>query len=300
MIDTRHDRLTHSRALFYALTGYAVWVLHDICTKTLGMAGIPPTEIIGFIGVGGMLSLPLFGNRLGHWQDLAPKRPFYLMSSAGLAVAGTLCNIVAVRHLPFTSFYTIVFSGTIINSVMAALFLHEPLHGKKLIAILGGFLGVLIAINPFVEKSSGEMIGYFAGGFSVIANSVATLRLRVATKSDNLLSMMFTWYLIAMICGFGIAMPDFVTPQPWQAALLMVAGFLSLFGRILVFHAMKFTDVANVMQCNYSQIIWAAIAGYFIWHQFPTLHMAAGAVLIITSGLVIADHARKRDSAVKA
>ncbi|MGA7243602.1 MAG: EamA family transporter, partial [Terracidiphilus sp.] len=76
-----------------------------------------------------------------------------------LDFVNNLCVVVALRHVTLTLFYILIFLAPMVITFLAAIFLHERIGVRKALAIVLGFAGVVIAVNPFGSSRQGDWIG---------------------------------------------------------------------------------------------------------------------------------------------
>lgn len=288
--------VSNLRAIGIALTGFTVWVLADTSIKFITEASIPPYEIVGVMGLFGVLVMLMKATPRQQIKALWPKRPMPQLVRALLCLTTNICNTIALKHVSLTLFYILIFMAPMVISVLAVFFLRERLTKAKLAAIIIGFIGVLIAANPSSDSAAGDWIGYVAMVFAVLTFSANAVWLRVMTQTETPDSLTFFNFLVEMIAGF-VGMLFYAAPLTLEfLVILFMASALSVLGRICNLTALKHTTAATVSQFHYTQIITGAILGYIIWHEIPTLHMLTGVAIIIGSGLYIAAHARRAEN----
>jgi drug/metabolite transporter (DMT)-like permease len=183
-----------------------------------------------------------------------------------------------------------------IIAVLAAGFLKEHLSLAKAAAIIAGFLGVVLAVNPLHGVAGGDAIGYAACAVSALSFSMIIIWSRSVTQSETIDSLSFFNGLIQAGLCFGPALYYFKPLSSRLLIILLVAGVLNIIANLAIYRAIKATNAANVAQFHYTQIIFGAAMGYFIWQEIPTPHLIVGAVIIIVSGLYIAARARKAEN----
>ncbi|MFZ0631210.1 MAG: DMT family transporter [Acidobacteriaceae bacterium] len=288
------DRLSHLQAMAFAFAGFTLWVLTDTAIKLVGQTGLPWYEVLGFLG----LFMVVFLVGRGWWRgDLAALRPHRLrpqfMRSA-LDLGNNICVIVALRHLTLTLFYILIFLAPITVSLLSSIFLRERLSLRKALAILTGFAGVVIAVHPWSGSREADWIGYTACFICVACFSVNMVWSRVLTQTENPESLtlfsgaVMTVVGFSLMAGFWLMLPHTRPITPRIGALLVAVGVLCATGSLCFFVALKNTAAANVSQIHYTQLVSGALMAWLVWRQAPTLLTAAGAVLIIASGLYIA------------
>ena len=271
-------------AVGLALAGYTFWVLADSSFKLAGASNLPAYEVAACVGLATILLLLLRAALIRNLRVLRPTRLLPQLLRACLDLANTLCVVVALRHLPLALFYILVFFAPLVTTLLEAVFLHEALNWRKSIAILVGFLGVVIAVNPLSLDHPGDWTGYLACLVCVAAFSINMVWSRVMTQTESPESLTFFSGLLTAAVG-ALAMLGHTAPiHIGLAAILAGTGLFCVVGSLCFFAALKHASAATVSQYHYSQLLTGALIGYLFWHEKLSPSMLLGAVLIIGSG----------------
>jgi len=271
-----------------ALAGFTFWVLADTSMKLAGSSRLPAYEIVAFLGTVVAVVLFLSGLVQRDVQALRPKSFSRQLVRSSLDLGNNLCVVVALRHLPLTLFYILVFLAPMVTALLTAVFLRERLGWRKILAILGGFVGVVIAVNPLNAVRQGDWIGYFACWVCVMCFSVNMVWSRVLMRTETPQSLtMFSGVVQAVACASLMLWHAEKVTAP-VAATLVAMGLFCAFGSMCFFVALKHTSPVHVSQCHYTQLVTGALLTRLIWLETPTPWMAAGSVLIVAAGLLMA------------
>ena len=289
--------ISHLAAICFAIAGFTLWVLGDSAIKLAGQSLLPSYEVVAFLGlfIAGFILIFSLG-RGGRVRELWPVRPGRQLIRSSLDVGNNLCVVVALRHLPLTLFYILVFTAPLVIALLAAVFLHERMGWRKASAVLVGFLGVVVAVDPFGLSSSGDWIGYAACTVCVSCFAVAMVWSRVISQTERAESMTFYSGLVMAVAGFAAMLVHAAPLNLHLFVVLAVMGLLCALANICFFVALKHTTAANVSQYHYTQLLSGACVAYLIFGEMPTRSMLAGAVLIVASGLYIAVQAARTTS----
>ena len=124
-------RVSDLTAIFFAIFGFTCWVLGDSCIKWIGQYGLPPEEIVAFMGFFMALTLTLQAAVRRSLGNLRPRSVVRQVLRALLDMTNNVCVVIALRHLSLTMFYILVFTSPMVISLLSALFLGEriPLAG---------------------------------------------------------------------------------------------------------------------------------------------------------------------------
>ncbi len=289
------------RGIVYALGGFSFWVLTDTTMKLAGENALPPYQVVAFLGIVAMLLLTVKAAAQKKLKALWPRRPMPQLARAALSVGSNIGNAIALNHLPLTSFYVIAFSAPMVIALLATVVLRERMGIAKFLAILAGFGGVVIAVNPAHILSGGNWIGYAGILFSVACFAVSSVWLRAMSQSETVDSMAFVTGLVEAVPCLALMLVWHTEPMNARLLLTLFAmGACGVIGNFLYYDALRLAPAATVAPFHYTQIIMGAIIGFVVWNDVPSIHTLVGAAIITGAGLSIAAHASRtarRDAA---
>jgi drug/metabolite transporter (DMT)-like permease len=293
-------RVSDLRAIFFAIFGFTCWVMGDSCIKWIGQFGLPPVQIVAFMGLFMALTLVLQAAVRGRLANLLPRSLLRQGLRAMLDMANNVCVVIALHHLSLTMFYILVFTSPLVISLLSAAFLGERITLKKALALVVGFCGVVVAVAPWSRAQKIDLIGFASCMGCVACFSVNMVWSRVLTRTEPPESLAFCSGLVTGIAGLLLAgiHPHPLTPTLWLALMLM--GVFCAAGTFSFYVAVKHTSAGNVSQYHYTQLLTGSLVSYIVWRDKPGLPMVLGAVLILGSGALIAMAARKAQPALPA
>jgi drug/metabolite transporter (DMT)-like permease len=271
-------------AVALALTAYTCWVFADTTLKLVGSSRLPPFEVIAWIGVATSCLMLLQATWRRQLKHLWPRNPRHQVVRSCLELANNVCVVIALRHLPLALFYILIFSAPMFITLLAAVFLHEPLGWKKALAVLAGFAGVVIAVDPWSMTHPGEWVGYAACAVCVASFSTNMVWSRVMTQTESGESLTFCSGMV-MIVGGAVGMLAGAAPLPLRTAgVLTGTALCGLIGSLCFFRALRQARASVVSQYHYSQLVTGAVMGWLIWRDRITPPMLVGAALIAAAG----------------
>ncbi len=281
-------------AVGFALTGFTFWVFADTSMKMAGRSMLPAYEMIAFLGLWIVAILIAYGMWLGDVRTLWPRRLKRQLVRSCLDLVNNICVVIALRHLSLTLFYILVFMSPLVITILAAIFLRELLEWRKVMAIVVGFAGVVIAVDPFGSIRQGDWIGLMACIACVACFSVNMVWSRVITQTERPESLTFFSGLVMAVFGSALMLWHTEPVTPRLAAVLGAMGLFCAMGSLCFLIALKHTTAANVSQYHYTQLISGSLLAYLIWRDVPTPSMVIGGLLIVGSGFYIAWLASRR------
>jgi drug/metabolite transporter (DMT)-like permease len=209
-------------------------------------------------------------------------------------VASMLFIFYAYSLIPLPDATSISFTSPLFITTFSALILHETVGRHRWIAVLVGFLGVLIIMKP---GSSVVTRGGFAALASGLFHALAMISLRKLRNTENAEVTTLYFTLLATIVT-GLFVPFYwKLPDLHGAVFLILIGLLSGVGQFLLTKAYGLAEASAISPFIYISIVWATTFGILIWGDIPTTSMLLGTSIIILSGLYILHRERLRSSA---
>jgi drug/metabolite transporter (DMT)-like permease len=275
-------------AIGLALAGFTFWVFTDSSIKFLGQSGLPPYEMVAFLGLFMSMFLGAYALVRGNPRVLRPQRVGGQLARACLDLGNNICVVIALRHLTLTLFYILVFTAPMVVALLSAIFLKEGLAWRKAAAIVVGFAGVVIAVDPLGSARQGDWIGFAACMVCVACFSVNMVWSRVLTRTESPESLAFFSGLVTAAVGFALMLFHAAPLTARLTAGLSAMGLFCAAGTLCFYTAVKHTSAANVSQYHYTQLLTGTLISFLVWHDKPGFFVLVGGSLILGSGLYIA------------
>jgi len=267
------------------LSVYVSFSFLDTSSKYLVLAGIAPLFIAWMrFTVHVVLVMGLFRS----WQGLARFRaanlPAHILRGV-LLLGSTLFNILALRTLQLAETTSIYFFGPMVITALAGPLLGEWAGWRRWLAILAGFVGVLVITRPGVGVFG---LGHLFALGSMLSNSfyvIMTRRMAAKETPESLIlySALVPSLLLLPTLPFSATLPV----DGWHWLILLLLGVFGGLGHWLLIRAYKLATATALAPYPYSQMIWMIGFGYFIFGQFPDGWTLGGAAIIVASGLYI-------------
>lgn len=275
-------------AIGFALAGFTFWVLGDSSIKWMGQYGLPPYEMVAFLGLFMAMFLGAYTLARRRPQALRPHRIGRQVARACLDMTNNVCVVVALRHLTLTIFYILVFMAPMVIALLSAVTLREGLSWRRWAAIFTGFGGVVIAVHPWGSERQGDWAGFVACMICVACFSVNMVWSRVLTRTETPESLAFFSGLVTATAGSTLMLFHAAPLTIGMTAGLLAIGAFCAAGTLCFYIAVKHTSAANVSQYHYTQLVTGTLVSFFVWHDKPGVFVLAGGALILGSGLYIA------------
>lgn len=208
----------------------------------------------------------------------------WVLLRATLECGSTICFITGLSLLPIATASTLVWTSPIFLTVAGALILQERVTGARWLAVLAGFLGVVLIANPASESFSPAMFLPLAAAIFVCARDLVTRKLDPAFHS---LHVTWTTLVAVTIAGLLISYIDWQPVALTQVMWLSASAILMSSAFFFQISAVRLGELSFIAPFSYTGILAAVAYGILIWAEVPSLTMIAGITLIVLSGLYI-------------
>jgi len=211
------------------------------------------------------------------------RRHDHVMRSLSQTFSQT-CPIIAFSLMPLASVVAINFSSPLFTTLVAILLLNEKVGFARWLALIVGFLGVLIVTNPGADTF--QVGALFALANAMIYGSVtAAVRGMTATESAETLLM---YQLLLITIFFSLMLPfGFAVPTAWDTGWMLFNGLTNAIGQYWWTRALHLAPASAVTPFFYLSLIWAALLGYVVWGDLPTVGLLVGSSVVVGSGLFL-------------
>ena len=195
---------------------------------------------------------------------------------------------LSIRNMPLGMATALFQSSVIFVTLLSPIFLCERVGLYRWSAVLTGLSGVLIITDPL----AGDMSWHFLYGIgAALSGAVLSLLLRQLSKGDAPASVAI-WY---NMCGFGVLSVIAMTlPEQLysinQAVMvdLILLGVIGAGLQIVLTTAYRYSDAVVVASMRYLQMPVSGLVGYFLFAEVMSTGEIVGALIIISSCVVIA------------
>lgn len=225
---------------------------------------------------------------------ISTRRPFLNLFRGVLHAAASLMFFVAVKYMPLADVFAIYFVEPFMLTMMSAMFLGEKVGWRRWLAIIIGFGGAMIVIQPSFEIFGLKSLLPVACAF------LFTLYLflnRAMGDGDTPLTMQTMagiggtlFMAVALGIGHSLGDVDFEMSLPGNTQawlLLILLGSISGYMHLLVVKAFRLAPISLLAPFQYFEIISATALGFVLFNDFPNPSKWLGILIIVTSGLFI-------------
>ena len=210
---------------------------------------------------------------------------------------------ISLTYMSLAMANALFFSSPFFISILAIIFLGEKVGIRRWLAIIVGFIGVYIVLNPDIENFNYMKLAPVACALCYAISMTIT---KITSEKDNVYSQMFHLYIGAIGISilffiftgkgqfntysdptFQFILREWFTNPTYAWPYIVAMGFVAAVSFYCVFSAYSVASPSVVSLFEYSLIIWAIIIGYVLFNDVPTIRTFVGVALIIGAGVYI-------------
>ena len=216
--------------------------------------------------------------------------------------------------MPLATATALFFITPFLITIFAKIFLKEQIGPRRWSAVIVGFIGVYVILNPDFNNFNFMSLTPI---MCALCYSLTMIIIKLTSEKDSVYTQTFTFYFFAMFISvifyftFGDGKYDTVNHPASQyifrewftdlenSILLMVAtGFTASIAFILIFSAYRIASPAVISPFEYSILIWSSLSGWFFFNEIPNINTVIGMILIVSGGIYIFIREKAQDQSI--
>ncbi|MGB3269304.1 MAG: DMT family transporter [Rhodanobacter sp.] len=270
------------KGVLLGFMAFAAFAASDAFVKSL-RGSLPAYEAVFFGAALGLTALPFIKGPDDRWRDVlrAQRQGLWLVRAIASAV-GSIAAVVAFTALPMAEAFALIFLLPIFVTILSVLVLKEVVGWRRWSAVVAGFVGVLVVLRPGFRVLG---IGHLAAIVCGLSGAVSMIALRLAGPHEKRLTLYGAGMVGSMLVAGLLMLANFRWPDLAQWGLLLGYGLLAALGSVLLMLATQKAPANHVAPTQYSQMLWAVLLGYVVFHDHLDWPMAIGIAIILGAGL---------------
>lgn len=284
------------RGIVYMLYASFLFALMGAFAK-LASESMSSLEVVFFRNVFGvfLIGFTVFRKPFTHEGG----RPFLLFFRGFMGFAALLAFFYNIAHIPMSDAITFSKTSPIFTAVFAWMFLREKLSLQGWLAVMVGFIGIVLITKPGGEMlSKYDWLGIFSGiGAALAYTSVRELKRYYDTRAIVLSFMLvgtlgpLVLMLLSPFVGnesLDFLFAPFVMPEGTMWLYIALMGLFATLAQVYMTKAYGESQAGIVGTISYTNIVFAIIIGWILGDPFPDLWTYGGIALIVLSGIAVA------------
>jgi drug/metabolite transporter (DMT)-like permease len=276
--------LENLRGAIFMVMAMFCFAIEDMLIKTLAV-DLPVAQILAIICAGAFGAFVAWSVLRGIplWQREFLRVKVLLRSTC--EVIGTFFFVVALSLIPLTTASAVIQATPLVVAMGAGLFLGQTIGWRRWVAILVGFIGVLLIIRPGLNGFNPATLLAVGGMLGLAARDLLTRGLNVQLSGVQLATHAYGFIVLAVPLLALILNQPFVMPTPQHWLLLAGATLVGLVAYLLLIAATRDGNAGIISSFRYSRMVFALVIGYAAFGEWPDLATFIGAAIIIGSGI---------------
>ncbi len=234
---------------------------------------------------------------------LAPKRPLGLLRSrvpgrqllrAALLIIEMNLVLMAFQLMPLADVHAILAVTPLLVTALSVPFLGEQVGWRRTLAVIVGFVGVLVILRPGIGVLQPGAILAIMAAFLYAFYNIVTRRIAAFDPAETtfLLQIIFGALLLTFIGPFFWVMPAL---RHWP--LVLGQATLGAIGHLCLVRALSLAPAVVVQPFTYTLLLYAVVFGYLLFGDVPDLPTLVGAGIVVSAGVYAAIRTHRRAEA---
>lgn len=195
----------------------------------------------------------------------------------------------SISQLPLAEAISLSFLAPAFIAVLGVVLLKEKLDRNILLALAAGFGGMLVMLLPKLQEGiTGSTLGVIAALFSAFAYAFNIILLRRLAVNQHPATIVAFQNWGPAVLLLPAAVWFWSSPDGADLAMFLLSGLLGTSGHLLLTYAFSRANASRLAPTEYTSLVWAAIIGFTMFGEVPTLYTFAGAALIVLGAFTLA------------
>lgn len=208
-----------------------------------------------------------------------------MLLTLGALGAGAVYVLFKAFHIGRLADVTaLAYSSILFLTVLAVPVLKEKVDGRRWLAVLVGFSGVLLMASPDKNFQVGSLLGLLFA----FMDAWLMILIRILTRKDKTSTVVFYFALFASLTSLPFMLFSFKMPTSFQDILyFLFIGIGGGIGQIFLTSAYRFAPASTVAPMIYTAMIWGGLFGVIFFGEPLTVPLISGAIVVVLSSLYI-------------
>ena len=216
--------------------------------------------------------------------------------------------------MPLATATALFFASPFLMTIFAIFILKEEVGLRRWLAVIIGFIGVYVILNPDFNNFNYLSL---TPVFCAFCYALSMIILKKTSDKDNVYSQMFHFYILAIVISliFYFYMGDgkfnnidhpasqFIFRKwfdnlEFSLPYMIFIGVVGASAFLCLFTAYRIASPAVISPFEYSILVWASLNGWFFFDEIPNVRTIAGMILIVCGGIYIFVREKAQDQSI--
>ena len=265
-------------AFIYKSLSFLFFVLMSVCIKATG-DHLPLFQVVFFRNFFALLPLIFFIYFLKlNFRSINNFKLHIMRAFIGITAMSLF--FISLRYVPLVEMQTISYSSVFFISILSIFFLGEKIGYRRIIAIIVGFIGVIVILKPTSAIFSNYSI------LPLIASlflSMAVIVLKKILLTNNNILSVWVFTILCTLISLFFYNESWIWPKHFDLSLMISSGILGFIAQIFLTKSFQLADASLLAPLDFSSVIWSFFLGYIFFAELISINLLIGGSIIIVS-----------------
>jgi drug/metabolite transporter (DMT)-like permease len=272
----------------------ACFIVNDALVKYASQT-MPAAQLIFVRGIMASVLVLAVARAMGATSRIREIARGWVATRAVVDAVASILYLVSLFHLPISSATAINMTSPLIITILAVLLLGERVGAAPWLATGGGFVGVLMIIQPQAEGFNLYALVCLAGTVLLSVRDLITRWVHAGIPS--ILITLSNTVAVTLLAGAISVLEGWGPVGAVDVALLALAAVFLAAAYFLIVSSTRRGDLSLVAPFRYTGLLFATIVGFVVWGDTPNALAWCGIALLIISGIYVLRASRRARTA---
>ena len=260
--------------------------LMTLCVKNIDKR-IPIYELVFFRSLLSLI-ITLFIINLKKINPLGKNRPLLILRGV-LGTLALVCIFYAIRNMPLSISTVIQYTYPILISIFAGLFINEKITRNLLFALVSGWIGILVILNPTQLSNINvniESLSILIAFLGSICTALAYVTVKKLSYTEDVYVIIEYFPLVSFITLLPIVLINWVTPNWSELVWILGIGLFTQLGQTFLTIGLKNLPASEASIINYLQVVFGSMWGILFFREIINVNFLLGASLVLLGTII--------------
>jgi drug/metabolite transporter (DMT)-like permease len=211
-------------------------------------------------------------------ESLHTNRPLLQLARISVALIAMLAGFTAFINMPLADATAIGFAKSFFVTIFAIIILKEVVGVRRWSALIAGFVGVLIMLQPggseFTIYGVYALIGAAAAGMVMVI-------IRLLSRTEKPATILLYQAVGVAVVLLGPGLYFWKTPTPVEWGLMLLVGLTGWISQLANIYAYKYGEASLLAPIEYTRLLYATLIGIIVFSELPDSATMLGASIVV-------------------
>ena len=260
--------------------------LMTVCVKNINQR-IPIYELVFFRSLLSlMITLSIIKMKnINPWGN----NKLLLILRGLLGTSALICIFYAIRNMPLSISTIIQYTYPIFISLFACIFINEKITKNIVFAIIVGWFGILLILNPTQLTNINvdiDRLSIFIAFLGAIFTALAYVTVKKLAFTEDVYVIIEYFPLVSIIILLPVVFNNWITPNVYELLWIMGIGLFTQLGQTFLTIGLKSLPASEASSINYLQVFFASIWGVLFFSEIININFLFGSLMVLLGTII--------------